>query len=489
MSTPQLERSSVSIVGTGDFGRALAKPLLAAGVTVLLGSRHPEKRGAALSERDPALRPGHVCSVEEAVTGSHIIFLALHPAAQQQLSHAFPTLQDKLLIDVSNVPPATNNHQLSNAEQLQQLFPQCRVVKAFNTVSAASLSRGEGDVAVAGDDEAAVASVVALARRMGLRAVVRGKLDAARQLEASSASLFTGWGAPLIVAAITFLAWLTYAIVRTHIIKNTAWSRLPMNTVAKCYGTTAITLLALCYLPGSIAAFTQLIRGTKHTPFSPFLDRWLRMRKELGLMALWLAVTHTVSSLPQINPAYYDKWFSDYEVTIPANQTSDITFRISQRMDWIGECVVACGVLALSFMSVLGVSSLPSVAARMNWRQWRFVQSHLGYVTLALAAAHVSFITCPGWSSKPFKETVQGMGFLSVQLPYFTLLLRLILLLPCLSRPLDNIRHGWERGANNDIEASKTQPRTNANGIHNGGNKGAENHAYDIEMAATNIKL
>ena len=469
-------KHTVTILGTGDFGRALAKPLLQAGYSVTFGSRHPEKRD--LSARDPALAGAKLCSIEEAITASNIVFLALHTSAQQQLHIFQQQLAGKVLVDVSNVPKV-DSHQ-SNAEKLQQMFPQSQVVKAFNTLSAYTLMTGYStanlDVHIAGDDEDSVQTVLEVARRMGFNAVVWGNLQMAREMEASNAKLFTGWGTPLIVAAVTQAVWLGYAIINSHILKGTDWSRLPMNTTGKCLGCASITLLTFCYLPGCIAAFTQLINGTKHKPFSSFLDRWLKMRKQLGLIALWLAVAHCIISLPQINPGYYSKWFQNYDVTIPANQTEDITVNLGLRMDWIGECVMAFGTLAVGFMAILGIGSLPSVGSSMNWKQWVFVQSYLGYFCLCLAAIHVSFITCPGWNKKPFNETIRGMGFLSVQLPYFTLFLRLLLFLPCLSVPLFKIRQGWERGARNDIEDGKPV----SNGIHNS--------SYDMEMAP-NSKL
>ena len=38
----------------------------------------------------------------------------------------------------------------------------------------------------------------------------------------------------------------------------------------------ALIMLALCYLPGVLAAYTQLVRGTKYSQFPAWLDTWLR---------------------------------------------------------------------------------------------------------------------------------------------------------------------------------------------------------------------
>ena len=54
----------------------------------------------------------------------------------------------------------------------------------------------------------------------------------------------------------------------------------------------AITMLSLCYIPGLLAAYLQLIRGTKYSRFPNWLDKWLRMRKQIGLLMLFSASLH-----------------------------------------------------------------------------------------------------------------------------------------------------------------------------------------------------
>ena len=62
-----------------------------------------------------------------------------------------------------------------------------------------------------------------------------------------------------------------------------------MNRAISCH---ALNMLALCYLPGCIAAYIQLYRGTKYSRFPKILDRWLKMRKYLGLLMLFSACIH-----------------------------------------------------------------------------------------------------------------------------------------------------------------------------------------------------
>ena len=52
------------------------------------------------------------------------------------------------------------------------------------------------------------------------------------------------------------------------------------------------------------------------------------------------------------------------------------------------------GVVSFAFSVILGITSLPSVAAVMSWKEFTFVQSKLGWVCLLFAIAHDVFY---GW--------------------------------------------------------------------------------------------
>ena len=70
------------------------------------------------------------------------------------------------------------------------------------------------------------------------------------------------------------------------------WNTIPTTTVNSTLAQHAITLLTLCYIPGLLAAYLQLIRGTKYSRFPGWLDKWLRMRKQIGLLMLFSASLH-----------------------------------------------------------------------------------------------------------------------------------------------------------------------------------------------------
>jgi metalloreductase STEAP3 len=120
---------SVAILGTGDFSRALCSRLVDSGYQVTLGSRRPERRN--LVARSPRLTDVQVLTIEAAVNDADVIFLAIPAEAMQQtLESVRLSLQGKILVDVSN----TTSQGSTTAERLQEGFPECAVVKGFNTL-------------------------------------------------------------------------------------------------------------------------------------------------------------------------------------------------------------------------------------------------------------------------------------------------------------------------------------------------------------------
>ena len=67
---------------------------------------------------------------------------------------------------------------------------------------------------------------------------------------------------------------------------------VPITNINRALACQALNMLALCYLPGCIAGYIQLYRGTKYSRFPKILDRWLKMRKYLGLLMLFSACIH-----------------------------------------------------------------------------------------------------------------------------------------------------------------------------------------------------
>ena len=165
----------------------------------------------------------------------------------------------------------------------------------------------------------------------------------------------------------------------------------------------------------------------------------MKSRKQLGLLALLLAAMHGCMSTLYWAPEYNSRVYQDKSFEI-----NNISIPHYGRMYAQGEAFLTLGVVSLASLAILGVTSLPTVLNRMSWREWNFVQSGLGYFALICALLHFTIYIYKGlgrWKAKFFfYPTV-----LVILFGYFTILLKLILLLPCVDKRVKKIRVGWER--------------------------------------------
>lgn len=114
--------------------------------------------------------------------------------------------------------------------------------------------------------------------------------------------LFPKWRLPIRIAAVvssltflyTFLREVIHPFVTSH---QQYFYRIPILVINKVLPMVSITLLALVYLPGVIAAIIQLRNGTKYKKFPHWLDRWMLTRKQFGLLSFFFAVLHAIYSL------------------------------------------------------------------------------------------------------------------------------------------------------------------------------------------------
>lgn len=164
----------VSIIGTGTMAQAIAGVVTNGGGTVeLLG-------------RDQA---GTVPS------GDVVVLAVPYPALDGVLAARQGHLDGKIVVDITNPLDFETFDALTVAAdgsataELAEALPSSRVVKAFNTTFAATLTSGTvgplpTTVLIAGDDADAKATVAAVVEAGGLRATDAGSLRRARELEA-----------------------------------------------------------------------------------------------------------------------------------------------------------------------------------------------------------------------------------------------------------------------------------------------------------------
>src|ERR671919_1447101 len=208
----------VGILGTGTVGRTIAAKLVALGHEVLIGTRdvealmartEPDARGrepfSAWHEKNPHVKTGTFADaasygelVVNATSGSGSLE-ALRAAGEENLN-------GKVVVDIANPLDASRSLFVSNtdslAEQIQRAFPQAKVVKTLNTVTArvmvepSLVGGGDHTVFVSGNDEQAKVQVIDILRSFGWQHIVDlGDITPARGPEMSLPLWLRLWGA------------------------------------------------------------------------------------------------------------------------------------------------------------------------------------------------------------------------------------------------------------------------------------------------------
>lgn len=166
----------VGIIGQGDVGSALERGLSGAGFEVRTSSSDPQE-------------------VRDVGAWGELLVLAVPFGARADAIETLgDAVEEKTLIDVTNAlgdggRSFEGSAERSGAEELQEMAGDgACVVKAFNTVFAAQMDKGESNgqtltVFVAGDDGEARREAIELAEAIGFDVVDTGPLANARWLE------------------------------------------------------------------------------------------------------------------------------------------------------------------------------------------------------------------------------------------------------------------------------------------------------------------
>uniref|UniRef100_H2U6V2 STEAP family member 4 n=1 Tax=Takifugu rubripes TaxID=31033 RepID=H2U6V2_TAKRU len=419
----------MGIFGTGDLGRSLGLRLLQSGYRVVYGSRRPHSCG-------PVPQGAEVASHAEAAKEASLIFVCVHREHYEFLTTLTPHLKGKVLVDLSN-NLKKGIYPEANAAYLQRLVPGADVVKGLNTLSAWALQNGllaGKQVYLCGNSANAKQAVSEMATKLGLTVLDRGSLSAARELEDFPLRLFPEWRLPLLVAACLMGFFYFYLLIRDVIYAYVETGqdisyRIMISLANKVFPIVSLVMLSLCYLPGCIAAFLQLYRGTKYKRFPNWLDRWMLCRKQMGLVALGLALLHAIYTfIIPIRYAVRHKLIS--RVVDENNKTTPFYF--DNKEAWGTDSFYVLGILGFFLYLLLGLTSLPSVGGSLSWREFSFVQSKLGHLTLSICTAH-GYIY--GWNKflrpSTYKWYTPPGYMLCLIVPSVVLVLKILLLLPC----------------------------------------------------------
>lgn len=180
--------ASISIIGSGKMGSAIANIAALAGAEIQIVNRsakptkdHPDAKYSVLGDD---------------LTGQLVVFAVPYGAYPNILKHYRDRLGGKVVIDISNTIDFTTYEQpaalvgTSTALELAKQLPgDVAVLKAFNANLAETLiTRTNGTttttVLFAGDDAEGKIALADILGAAGLRAVDVGPLQRSRQLEA-----------------------------------------------------------------------------------------------------------------------------------------------------------------------------------------------------------------------------------------------------------------------------------------------------------------
>lgn len=174
----------IAIMGAGNVGGGLATGLAQAGHEIVFGVRDSgsEKAQAALS----AVSGAQAATPGEAALDAAVVIFALRWDAVPQTASELPDMDGRVVIDAMN--RFSGDPARSTAQDLADLLPGAKVVKAFNTTGFENMStaggrRQKAAMFIAGDHPEANAVAASLAADLGFQPEDVGALTNAKPLE------------------------------------------------------------------------------------------------------------------------------------------------------------------------------------------------------------------------------------------------------------------------------------------------------------------
>ena len=188
----------IGIIGSGIVGQVLADAFKSEGHQVVLGTRDPSKKALGdFKSNHPSI---HVATFEETAEGAELIVLATAGNVTEEAIRmaGLHNFKDKVVIDATNPldsqPPVNGvlkfftDMNSSLMERIQQLIPEAKLVKAFNSVGNALMYKpklidGTPTMFICGNDEQAKITVTDILTSFGWETEDMGKAESARAIE------------------------------------------------------------------------------------------------------------------------------------------------------------------------------------------------------------------------------------------------------------------------------------------------------------------
>ena len=409
----ELERMTVSVIGTGPFGVSLAKRLCDGGASVWLGTRDIDRLRCEV--------PGAITVIKtrEAMRVARVVILAIPPQFQRTLplSELRP---GTVVVDCSNRTSRVPEGKLTHVEELARVFPpNISLVKAFNTLEVSDLVGDRNvvkDVPVSSDNPAARVLVNTLVTLLGHRPIDYGDLKGARRMENLPLLVFGGYHKPFFLSLCCWImlhvvSWLR-SVLCQHGQKPWDLQEVTLNifsTVNNTSSSHSLLMLAVAQLPLVVTDYLHLVRGTKYINLPPWLLTWIALRTKLFPLLFISLLSHG--------------WLALFL----HNSTSSS---------------LAClppGVLSYIFLLLLCLSLHPAISSFMSRQEKTLSMSFLSWSSLILSTMHCIM---SGWNRLAFMECLPSPHQLSLILPTITIFLQIPLMLPWIRKKLLNIQRG-----------------------------------------------
>jgi len=186
----------ITIIGAGNMARGIGSRLVAAGEPVTIMDRTPEHAEALaheLKERATSGATVTTAALGDPIKDNTVVLALFYPIEKEVVPQLREQLTGKTIVEITNPLNETYDdlatpEGTSAAEEVAAMVPDAKVVKAFNTTFAGTLTAGQVqgvrlDVFLASDDTDAKTHLGAILASGGLRPLDAGPLKRARQLE------------------------------------------------------------------------------------------------------------------------------------------------------------------------------------------------------------------------------------------------------------------------------------------------------------------
>lgn len=190
----------IGIIGSGDVAQSLGAGLLAAGHSVMIGTRDQKKKPLLAWNKKQKNKAELGNTTQAAAYGELAILAVAWHAADDVLSLVRPELSGKVVIDVTNPiifndedpPTLLVGHTMSGGEIVQQSLPDSHVVKTLNYINHANMvfpnyEKGLPIMFVCGNNDSAKRQVRDLLEDLGWKDMLNiGPIEKSRLLESLS---------------------------------------------------------------------------------------------------------------------------------------------------------------------------------------------------------------------------------------------------------------------------------------------------------------